>query len=215
MQQAVEEADAAVVPGSLIAFSLGISRQDRHDILLCHQMVQQQMRAARLSRVTEDWFAYYKRRLQYLGWYELYLPASGTSSSYLPADIIDPLTLRAIDEVGRAGTGLSAPAVRRLDTTPAARRLLEQGCVINHTSLYRFLPCVTTVNGRVEALLYQRHVQERHEVFRKLSFSRITTTQRIDERLAVIAFRPEQFERHRQSVFDTLRRRVDTEIYPL
>jgi len=215
LQRAVDETDVAVLPSSLMSFGAQISRQDKLDILLCHQLVQILMRAAREREATDDWFAYYKRRLQFLGWYELYLPGSGTSSSYLPADDISPATLQAVRDIGQPGAGLQSPAVQRLEQDPAAQRFLQRNAVVGQTGVYRFLPSVAGANGMVEALLYQRQVMDIRTLSKGPLFSRITATQQIQERLAVIAFRPGHFERHRQQVLDTLRQQIETGIYPL
>lgn len=215
LHRAVNDTDAAVLPSSLMSFGMHISRQNKHDILLCHQLVQVQMRTARAEGRTDDWFAYYKRRLEFLGWYELYLPNSGPSSSYLPPDDISPQTLQAIEDIGLPGAGLRAPALQRLEADPAARRVLERNALVGQTAVYRFLPCITAANGRVEALMYQRQVKEARTVTKGLLFSSITAHQQVDERLAVIAFRPQRFERHRQQVLDVLRQQIETGLYPL
>ncbi|MGI4841377.1 MAG: hypothetical protein ACRYF9_27655 [Janthinobacterium lividum] len=215
LQRAVDETDVAVLPSSLVAFSAQISRQDKHDILLCHQLVQILMRAAREREATDDWFAYYKRRLEFLGWYELYLPDSGTSSSYLPADDMSPATLQAVKDIGLPGSGLQAPALQRLEQDQAAQRVMVRNTVVGQSAVYRFLPSMTGANGMVEALLYQRQFQDQRTMTKGRFFSQITTTQQVEERLAVIAFRPGHFERHRQQVLDTLRQQIETRIYPL
>lgn len=215
LQRAVDETGVAVLPSSLVAFSAQISRQDKYDTLLCHQWVQTLMRAAREREATDDWFAYYKRRLEFLGWYELYLPGSGTSSRYLPADDISPATLQAVRDIGQPGTGLRAPALQRLEQDPAAQRFMARNTVVGQTAVYRFLPTVTRVNGRVEALLYQRQIQDQRTASTGRLFARITAPQKIEERLAVLAFRPGHFERHRQQVLDTLRQQIETGLYPL
>lgn len=215
LQRAVDETDMAVLPSSLVSFNAQISRQDKLDMLLCHQLVQLLMRAAREREATDDWFAYYKRRLEFLGWYELYLPGSGPSSSYLPPDDISPATLQAVKDIGLPGSGLQAPALQRLAQDPAAQYLMERNTVVGQTAVYRFVPSVTGANGMVEALLYQRLVKDSRTVSKGWLFSRITATQQVDERLAVIAFRPGHFERHRQQVLDTLRQQIETGIYPL
>lgn len=215
LESVVDGNHAAVVPSSLMAFSAQISRQDKLDILLCHQMVQMLMRAARAQKVTDDWFAYYKRRLEYFGWYELYLPDSGPSSSYLPPDDISPQTLQAIDDIGAPGTGLQFPALERLERDLAARQVMERGTVVGNTGVYRFLPSVTSANGMVEALLYQRETHNVQQLSTGLFFSEIESTTQVKERLAVIAYRPDHFERHRQEVIDALRLQAENAIYAL
>lgn len=215
LQRAVEDTNAAVLPGSLMAFNEHISRQDKQDILLCHQLVQILIQGARARQATDDWFAYYKRRLEFLGWYELYLPDSGPSSGYLPPDVIDEQTLQAIRSIGQPGAGLQAPAVERLEASADGQRLMARGAVVSDSAVYRFLPSITTANGKVEALLYQRHVRDTRTVSRNFLFPRITAIQQVEEKMAVIAFRPTYFERHRQQVMDTLRQQIETGIYPL
>jgi hypothetical protein len=215
LAQAVDQTDAAVLPSSLMSFSAQISREHKRDILLCHQLVQMLMRDARERDFTDDWFAYYKRRLEYLGWYELYLPDSGPSSAYLPADDISPQTLQAIKDIGDPGAELQSAAVERLEQDLAARRFMERNVVVGQTGVYRFLPSVTSANGMVEALLYQRHIKDTSVVVKKRLFAEITASHVVEERLAVIAFRPDYFERHRQQTMDTLRQHVETAIYPL
>jgi hypothetical protein len=92
---------------------------------------------------------------------------------------------------------------------------MVRNTVVGQSAVYRFLPSVTGANGMVEALLYQRQVQDQRTMTKGRFFSQITTTQQVEERLAVIAFRPGHFERHRQQVLDTLRQQVETRIYPL
>ena len=215
LQRAVDESDAVVAPSSLMSFAPRITPEEKRDILLCHQLVQMLARQARARQATDDWFAYYKRRLQFLGWYELYLPGAGTSTSYLPADDISPYTLQAIDDIGAPGSGLNAPELDRLEADPNARRLLGHNSFMGDTGIYRFLPSVVRNNGMIESLLYQRHVNQAGTTSRALLFSKIQASQSIEERLSVLAFRQDYFERHRQQTLDTLRQQLENTLYPL
>jgi len=215
LQRAVDESDAVVVPSSLMSFTPKIAREEKHDILLCHQLVQMLMQQARAREATDDWFAYYKRRLQFLGWYELYLPGSGPSSSYLPPDDVSPHTLQAIDDIGAPGSGLNAPELERLEADPNARRLLERSSFVGDTGVYRFLPSVVRNNGMIESLLYQRHVNQAGKTTKALLFSKIQASNSIEERLSVLAFRQDYFDRHRQQTLDTLRQQLENTLYLL
>lgn len=215
LQRAVNDCDAVVLPSSLMSFAAKLTSEEKHDILLCHQLVQMLMQQARAREATNDWFAYYKRRLQFLGWYELYLPGSGPSTSYLPPDDISPYTLQAIADIGEPGSGLNAPELERLEADPCARQVLERSSFVNDTGIYRFLPSVTRNNGMIESLLYQRHVRSTSKTSQALLFSRITSSLQVEEKLSVIAFRQDYFERHRQQTLDTLRQQLENSIYPL
>src|SRR5471030_2839479 len=60
--------DAAVVGGSVVSFSAGMSSQDREDIYLSNLFAQMATRSAYRDGLVGNWFDYYRNKLRFLGW---------------------------------------------------------------------------------------------------------------------------------------------------
>jgi hypothetical protein len=208
---ALGRADVGIVASCLIEFPPEISAGFKRDIILSNAFVQSHMRNADVD-YTDDWFVYFKKKLWLLGWYELYLEPP--SASIIPADEIHPHTRAAIERIGVAGAAHGQEAsVKKLVVDVSAQRTLEGYAVAGDHAFAQFMPCVTNNNGMVETLLYHRYYDNKLDVAAGFFSSEVNIKTGGAERMAVMAFRPEKFEKHRQMVMGYLAERTLANIH--
>lgn len=150
--------EAAVVGGSLVTFLPGISAQQRESVLLALLFSERVTHTVHADGLVDDWYGYYRRRLQYLGW-----DALSAEQVHWPTTermtIVDK-ALRIVDQVGgeRYASSLSL-ALPALLTSGDPLRHLEQRC--KDLGIFKLLPCAPSKQGYVDMVIYHEQTGRR------------------------------------------------------
>lgn len=152
--------EAAVVGGSLVTFLPGISAQQRESVLVALLFSERVTHTDHAGGLVDDWYGYYRRRLQYLGW-----DALSAEQVHWPTTerktIVDK-ALGIVDQVGgeRYSSSLSL-ALPALLTSGDPLRHLERRC--KELGIFQLLPCAPSRQGYLDMVIY--HEKAGREAF--------------------------------------------------
>ncbi|MFJ4154581.1 hypothetical protein ACIPZF_07195 [Pseudomonas sp. NPDC089752] len=151
---------ASVVGGSLVSFLPGITEQQRQSVQLALLMAERVTRTDHRDGLVQDWYSYYRRRLQYLGWDAL--TAEQVHWPKPERTVIVDRALQRIDQLAgerhTSSLSLAIPAMLGSDIP-----LLNFEQRTRQLGLFRLIPCAPSRNGYVDMVLY--HESGERELF--------------------------------------------------
>ncbi|WP_313646134.1 hypothetical protein [Pseudomonas sp.] len=157
----MEGVSASVVGGSLVSFLPGITEQQRDAVQLAVLLSERITRRDHADGLVDDWYSYYRRRLQYLGW-----DALASEQVHWPKPQRKAITDKALESVGKvAGEQHArslAVALPKLMSTEMPLRHMEQRT--RELGLFQLVPCAPSKQGYVDVVIY-------HEAGNRASFS--------------------------------------------
>ncbi|QCI14804.1 hypothetical protein E6B08_27145 [Pseudomonas putida] len=191
--------EAAVVGGSLISFLPGLTVQQREAVELAILFTDRVTETDRAGGLVDDWYSYFRRRLQFLGW-DAINPEQVHWPQRRRQAIVDK-ALSIVEHVGgekyASGLSLALPALLRSDQ---ALLHLEQRS--RDRGLFQLLPCAPAKNGYVEMVLY--HEAGDRQAFTSGFFTRVLDSTTIKAEL--VRFNVRLFQQEFQA---DVRRNVD------
>ena len=151
---------ASVVGGSVVSFLPGITAEQRQSVQLALLMTERVTRSDHGNGLVEDWYSYYRGRLQFYGW-----DALTPEQVHWPQPERQAIVDRALKRVNqlageRYGSSLSLalPAVLGSDMP-----LLHFEQRSRHLGLFQLIPCAPSSNGYVDMVVY--HEAGNRELF--------------------------------------------------
>lgn len=188
---------AAVVGGSIVAFTSGLPESHREDIYLSTLYAQRATRAAYLDGLSGDWFDYYCRTLKFIGW------------DVPPPEGLSPIQGGAMGEMAsqrietRLGEVFSDPANRALaalEKNEQALDLFESTSLSQGAGFFQMIPCVQKGAHRVEMGIYHRQFLVRREMSGYLFINEDDWVQNDTEQMSVITFNTLLYAQFRDKV---------------
>ncbi len=143
--------DAAVVGGSLVSFLPGISAEQRESMQLAILFTERVTRQDHGAGHVADWYSYYRRRLQFLGWDAL-APEQVHWPQPQRKAIVDK-ALQMVEQVaGKQHASSLSLALSALFRSDMALLHLEQRS--RELGVFQLLPCAPGRNGYIDMVVY-------------------------------------------------------------
>jgi hypothetical protein len=147
----MDKHEATVVGGSLVSFLPGITAQQRESIHLALLMAERVTHSDHEQGLVQDWFTYYRRRLQHLGW-----DAQIPEQVHWPKpdrQVITQKALQAVKQVaGESQSSNLSVALSALLSSDAPLLHLEQRS--RELGLFQLVPCAPSKPGYVDMVVY-------------------------------------------------------------
>lgn len=147
----MEGVSASVVGGSLVSFLPGITEQQRDAVQLAVLFSERITRRDQADGLVEDWYSYYRRHLQYLGW-----DALAPEQVHWPKPQRKTITDKALESVskvaGERHARSLAVALPKLMSSEMPLKHMEQRS--REMGLFQLLPCAPSKHGYVDMVIY-------------------------------------------------------------
>lgn len=143
--------DAAVVGGSLLSFLPGISPEQRQAVQLAILFTERVTQQDHAAGYVADWYSYYRRRLQFLGWDAL-PPEQAHWPEPQRKAIVDK-ALEMVEQVAgkQHASSLSLALSALLRSDMALLHLEERS---KELGVFQLLPCAPGKNGYIDMVVY-------------------------------------------------------------
>ncbi|MBF8700652.1 hypothetical protein [Pseudomonas putida] len=147
----MSESTSAVIGAGIVSFLPGISARHRDKVKLALAMAERSTEAAYREGLIEDWFAYYRNQLKYMGW-----DAVSAEQVHWP----DEQRARQADQVletiaataGEHFASVIGISMHKLLANPTPLRELERRAY--ERQHFQLLPCAPAGANRVDMVLY-------------------------------------------------------------
>ncbi|MNM80324.1 hypothetical protein D3C81_922900 [compost metagenome] len=157
----MSDATSAVIGAGIVSFLPGISAAQRNKVKLALAMAERATDTAYREELVEDWFAYYRNQLKYMGW------------DAVPAEQVhwpDAHRAKQADQVletiaataGEHFASAISVSLQKLLSSPSPLQALERRAY--ERQHFQLLPCAPAGANRVDMVLY-------HETDARSAFS--------------------------------------------
>ncbi|NIF25315.1 hypothetical protein F3J44_02850 [Pantoea sp. Tr-811] len=202
----MDKHEAAVVGGSLVSFLPGVTAQQRQSVQLAMLMAERVTRSDHEQGLVQDWYSYYRRRLQYLGW-----DAQIPEQVHWPSPerrLIADKALQAVNHVAgeRHSSSLSLALSALLNSDAPLLHLEQRSRELGH---FQLLPCAPSKAGYVDLVVY--HEAGDRTLFSNGFLSRVLDRTRVRAELVrfnVRLFQQEFEARTRKNVEHVMQREI-------
>ncbi|WJM98067.1 hypothetical protein QEP73_08055 [Pseudomonas defluvii] len=193
------EDNAVVVGGSVATFLPGVMGDDREDVLLANLYAQRVTRDLFNKGQIEDWFAYYKNTLKYLGW-----DATPPADTPLPGPDRERVVDAALAMIGQDGREHYAQAcdlaVKRLANDDKALTLFESSARSRDEVRFQLLPCMQSKAGQVDLVLFHQEIRVPQKQQGFLFLQRSSLVEVFQPRVELVRFNTRLFRQERRAV---------------
>ncbi|WP_242486252.1 hypothetical protein [Pseudomonas sp. TH03] len=189
--------DAAVVGGSVVSFSAGMSSQDREDIYLSNLFAQMATRSAYRDGLVGNWFDYYRNKLRFLGW--------DSASPVRPVPVTaafmaDNVCQQISHSFGERFSSPASQAFESLRRNPIALDGFEGASLSRDSGLFQIIPCVQSRPGKIEIALYHKQFSTRRSGSRFLYWPMDDIVKTSEEQMALVTFSTLHYATFREKV---------------
>ncbi|MCT8164755.1 MULTISPECIES: hypothetical protein [unclassified Pseudomonas] len=143
--------ESVVVGGSLVSFLPGLTVEQRNAVELAILFTERATEDEYAAGLVSDWYGYFRRRMQYLGW-----DALSPEQVHWPQPQRQAIVDKAVSMARRVGgekhaSSLSLSLSALLQSDQALSHLEQHS---RERGLFQLLPCAPAKNGNVDMVIY-------------------------------------------------------------
>lgn len=157
----MNEANAAVIGAGVVSFLPGLSLVQKNKVKLALALAERATQTAFDEGLVEDWFAYYRNQLKFMGWdavsaEQVHWPDAGR------AEEVDKVLGLIAKTAGERFASNVQVSLQRLCNSPQTLATLEKHA--RERGHFQLLPCAPAGQNRVDMVLY--HEIDTQDVWR-------------------------------------------------